>query len=157
MIIFDVEASGLSEESYPIEIAWQDTDSPNEFDSFLIKPASSWTYWDEKAETKIHHISRDTLFSEGINADKACCRLNQKLTGKTIYSDAFVFDKRWILKLFANSKQAPSFNFGSIYDVIDTSLFQLFEREIEREVIAHRALSDVRQIIRLLDLGANQA
>jgi hypothetical protein len=31
MIVFDVEASGLSTESYPIKIAWQDSENPNTF------------------------------------------------------------------------------------------------------------------------------
>ncbi|UZE94500.1 hypothetical protein [Alkalimarinus alittae] len=50
MIIFDVEASGLSDDSYPIEVAWQDSNDPECFDSFLINPNETWKHWDDYAE-----------------------------------------------------------------------------------------------------------
>jgi len=86
MIIFDVEASGLSAESYPIEFAWQDSENQNCFDSFLIKSSSEWTHCDSFAETEIHHISREMLEFDGISIEEACNRLNTNLSGKTIYS-----------------------------------------------------------------------
>lgn len=150
MIIFDVEASGLSDVSYPIEVAWQDSDDPDCFDSFLINPSESWKHWDDYAEQEIHHISRSTLYKEGISIADACERLNIKLAGKTIYSDAIEYDQRWLLRLFDEAGTAPMFSIGSIYQVIDKATSLKFESSIEKEFIVHRALDDARQIIRLL-------
>ncbi|MEH6628750.1 MAG: hypothetical protein V7739_20100 [Motiliproteus sp.] len=55
MIIVDIEASGLSPDSYPIEIAWVDTRT-DACDAFLINPETAccdWDYWNYDAE-KIH-------------------------------------------------------------------------------------------------------
>ena len=150
MVIFDVEASGLSDQSYPIEIAWQDRDDESCFDSFLIIPHDSWNYWDEYAEKEIHHISREKLSSEGISIREACSRLNDRLKGKTIYSDAIEYDQRWIQKLFDQASVKTEFSFGSIFDCITTQEIFDVKDTIECEEIAHRALEDVRQIIRCL-------
>ena len=150
MIIFDVEASGLSDASYLIEVAWQDSDDPDCFDSFLIKPSESWTHWDDYAEQEIHHISRNMLHSEGISTNDACTRLNTRLAGKTIYSDAIEYDQRWLLKLFDEVGMTPKFLIGSIYQVISEESLRKFESSVESEHIIHRALDDVKQIIRLL-------
>ena len=150
MIIFDVEASGLSDASYLIEVAWQDSDDPDCFDSFLIKPSESWTHWDDYAEQEIHHISRNTLQLDGISTTDACIRLNTKLAGKTIYSDAVEYDQKWLLKLFDESGITLRFSIRSIYQVINGAALRKFEGSIENELIVHRALDDVKQIIRLL-------
>jgi len=150
MIVFDVEASGLSPESYPIEIAWQDSENPSRFDSFLIKPATSWAHWDTYAETDIHHISREMLELDGISIEAACNRLNTRLSGMTIYSDAIDYDHRWVERLFKGAEITQQFYCESIYSAIDNLPFQWDESATEREVVKHRALDDVRQIIRLL-------
>ena len=100
MYVIDIEASGLAEESYPIEIAWQSVSNEDDFDSFLIQPIDSWKHWDAYAEEHVHHISRNSLFEQGISAQSACERLNESLKNKVVYSDAVNFDERWMLKLF---------------------------------------------------------
>ena len=68
----DIEASGLGEHSFPIEIGWAIP-----FDKergFLIRPAPDWTYWSAIAEEVFHRISRDELLREGIPADEAVRR-----------------------------------------------------------------------------------
>lgn len=150
MIIFDVEASGLSDDSYPIEVAWQDSNDPECFDSFLINPNETWKHWDDYAEQEIHHISRNTLQLEGISTTDACIRLNTKLAGKTIYSDAVEYDQKWLLKLCDESGIAPEFSIGSIYQFIDEEKLRKFESSIDSERIIHRALDDAKQIIRIL-------
>jgi len=150
MIIFDVEASGLSSESYPIEIAWQDSENQNCFDSFLIKPSSEWTHWDIFAESDIHHISREMLKFDGISVEEACNRLNTNLLGKTIYSDSIDYDQLWVKKLFESAGISQQFYCESIYHVTGNQPLQWDESMIEREVVKHRALDDARQIIRLL-------
>lgn len=151
MIIFDVEASGLSSQSYPIEIAWQDRDDASVFDAFLLTPHDTWKHWDEYAEKEIHHISREQLISEGISINEACLRLNDKLRGITIYSDAIEYDQRWMMKLFEQAEVKPEFSFGSIFDVITAQEIFRFRDTFECKEVVHRALDDVRQIIECLN------
>jgi len=146
MIILDIEASGLHPESYPIEIAWQDTERSDNFDTLFIKPAETWTYWDDYAETKIHHISRHTIIEQGIPIEDACLRLNRSLEGKTIYSDAIEYDQRWMMKLFNVAGVVPTFNFGSILDFLPQDGELQFNQLLEEAEIKHRALDDARQI-----------
>jgi hypothetical protein len=51
MIIFDVEASGLSNQNYPIEIVWQYRYVASHFDSFLINTLETWMYREKYSET----------------------------------------------------------------------------------------------------------
>jgi hypothetical protein len=111
MIIVDVEASGLHQHSYPIEIAWQDSEKPESFDSFLIVPLAHWCHWDDYAESEIHHISHEQLFDSGITVNEACERLNSALINQVIYSDAVEYDQRWIIRLFDETEIKPTFNF----------------------------------------------
>ncbi len=146
MIIVDVEASGLHQESYPIEIAWQDSEQPESFDSFLIVPADDWTYWDEYAESEIHHISREQLFDSGITVNEACERLNSALINQVIYSDAVEYDQRWLMKLFDETEIKPTFSFGSVIDLLPKGGDLKYNKLLESAPVKHRALDDARQI-----------
>lgn len=152
MIIFDIEASGLHPESYPIEIAWQDSNDPESYDEFFIKPASGWTHWDDYAETEIHHISRKTIIESGISISEACSRLNTALEGKTIYSDAIDFDKRWMMRLFNQADLEPLFNFGSVLDLLPSTSDRIHFETLQNTPVKHRALEDARQIAKWMNL-----
>ena len=151
MIIFDIEASGLHPESYPIEIAWQDSDDPESYDEFLIKPASGWTHWDDYAENKIHHISRKMINESGISISEACARLNTALEGKTIYSDAIDFDQRWMMRLFNEAGLEPLFNFGSVIDLLPSIADRIHLETLQHTLVKHRALDDARQIAKWMN------
>ena len=118
MIVIDVEASGLDPQSYPIEIAWQDSEDDAKFDSFLIVPHPSWVHWDMYAEQKIHRISRRMLADEGILPMEACVRLNQALQDQRVFSDAVNFDQTWITTLYQVVGRSPAFELFSIQDTL---------------------------------------
>ena len=92
----DVEASGLIEGGFPIEIGWVDRDGHGE--SHLIRPAPGWTAWSPDAE-KIHHISMEQLQREGEPYDEVARRAIAALGSATVYSDAPEFDGAWIRML----------------------------------------------------------
>jgi len=57
---FDIEAYGLHETSYPIEMGWSD-DGLN-VTSFLIRPADDWEERDWSWESeKVHGITREQV------------------------------------------------------------------------------------------------
>jgi hypothetical protein len=111
----DFEASSLSLESYPIEVAWSLEDGSIE--SHLISPASHWTEWDAEAE-KVHGIPRDEIIAHGEPPELVCLRMNEQLRGKTVYTDAPRFDGRWLARLFEACSMRPLFGLGDTDDLM---------------------------------------
>jgi len=68
----DIEASSLSNISYPIEIAW--FDGQGNIESYLISPnpIGEWTDWDYYAQHEIHGISRAMCSEKGIHSELMC-------------------------------------------------------------------------------------
>lgn len=151
MIILDIEASGLDPESYPIEIAWQHRSNSKLFDSFLIKPLETWSHWDFYAEAHFHRLSRSDLEVNGISVTEATQRLNQSLSGQTVYTDAPDYDRKWIGKLFRSVGIEKAFMIKSLYTLIPPSRECVYRQHLARSPIVHRALEDVRQIVKSLN------
>ncbi|HVL01471.1 MAG TPA: hypothetical protein VM553_16755 [Dongiaceae bacterium] len=147
MIIMDIEASGLAPESYPIEVAWRHRSNPKLCDSFLIKPAKDWLFWDQYAEYRIHHISRTELETCGISVTEAANRLNLALRGKTAYTDAPEYDRGWISVLFKSAGIERGFEIRSVFTLVPPSKEAAFRRHFVQKPVAHRAMEDVVQII----------
>lgn len=111
MYILDIEASGLNEESYPIEIAWCALEGADEF-SVLINPESAggWDSWDDFAESAIHGISLRECCERGENVVLVANRLEQLLNDHVVLSDAPYQDQQWLNRLFdAVGKRCPAF------------------------------------------------
>ncbi len=109
--IIDIEASGFGPHSYPIEVglAMENGDKY----CTLILPASDWTHWDEEAE-KVHRITRTCLQDHGKPMLQVAEELNELLKGQTVYTDGWVVDKPWLLKLFDTVGIEPSFSTSSL-------------------------------------------
>jgi len=144
--IIDLEASGFGRGSYPIEVG---VALPNgEIHAILIKPAPSWTHWDEQAES-IHGISRDYLNENGKTVRETAIFLNDLLSGMTLYSDAWSFDSSWLGRLFDEAEIVQRFK-------LDTITRLLNEQELadwsdikdrvagELGLALHRAANDVK-------------
>jgi hypothetical protein len=159
----DFEASSLAVESYPIEVAWSLEDGSIE--SHLINPQQvvAWTDWDPKSE-EIHGIRREQLITEGETPCAVCCRMNDQLSGKVLYSDAPRFDRRWLFKLFSGCEGCkPEFQIewidglllsvlcegvpDRIYAMLNIQSSKLTARE--RKSRRHRAAWDVEYLIEL--------
>lgn len=146
IITLDFEASGLATDSYPIEVgivledgsAW----------CSLIEPPPHWTHWCPKAES-IHRISQEQLTQHGKPIQEVVLTLNEKLKGKTVYSDCWVLDQPWLIKLYNEVRLSPSFQLRDIIHIMKEEQFLewretrnavLQELKIER----HRATNDAR-------------
>lgn len=92
----DFEASSLGKYGYPIEVAWVFADGREE--SYLIRPAPSWTDWTAKAQA-IHGISRDQLMKEGAPVEDVAGRMIAVLTGCELYATAPSWDGKWLSRL----------------------------------------------------------
>jgi len=147
-IILDIEASGLSEQSYPIEIGFYQSDT--HCFCALIKPARHWSYWSEEAET-LHGLSRDIITRRGQSTREVAIELNHLLQGRTVFSDAWAVDSTWFNKLFYEAGVAPRFWLSSIETVMTEAMIDIWD-ETKQEVIAdlciprHRASTDAKII-----------
>jgi hypothetical protein len=95
-VFLDFEASSLSKNSYPIEVAWVFEDGASE--AWLIRPAPTWTEWDARAEA-IHGITRAMLEREGEAHDRVAARMLDALTGHDLLASAPSWDGKWLSTL----------------------------------------------------------
>lgn len=142
--IIDVEASGFGPHSYPIEVGLALPDGKKY--CTLILPLDEWTHWDEEAE-KVHRIPRDILEYHGREAADVAKALNEMLAGETVYTDGWVVDKPWLIRLFHETGIELKFEISSLemiltedqmnrwHDTKDTVLADLGEKR-------HRASFD---------------
>jgi hypothetical protein len=99
-VFLDFEASSLSKQSYPIEVAWVFQDGRSE--SHLIAPAPGWEDWSESAEA-IHGINRDLLLNEGEPHDAVANRMVEALSGHDLFASAPSWDGKWMSYLLRTS------------------------------------------------------
>lgn len=92
-VFLDFEASSLSDQSYPVEVAWVFQDGRGE--SHLIKPAPEWTDWDEEAQA-IHGLSRQKLVDEGRPHDVVAARMVEALSDHELFASAPSWDGKWL-------------------------------------------------------------
>ena len=117
-VFLDFEASSLASASYPVEVAWSLPDGCIE--SHLISPAGieRWNDWSAQAE-RLHGISRAQLLAEGQSPAWICRRLNERLAGRVVYTDAPEYDRAWLDELFAACwGGAPSFVLASADELL---------------------------------------
>jgi DNA polymerase III epsilon subunit-like protein len=142
----DIEASGIHPDSYPIEIG---IILPNG-DAYcsLIKPAESWVYWDDDAE-RVHGISQEELLENGKNPVEVAGDLNQILQQSTVYSDCWVLDHPWLIKLFQQASIQQTFTLQDVMYIIDEKHYETLP-EIKSDIALklrierHRATNDAR-------------
>ncbi len=144
--IIDLEASGFGRGSYPIEVGFA-LENRN-IHSFLIKPEDDWTHWSEEAE-QIHGITREQLHAEGMNIEEIARKLNDMLSGQTLYSDAWSFDSSWIGRLFDSAGIVQRFRIETINKLLHPNQVEFWHPTKEAVLQelglkAHRAAIDVQ-------------
>jgi hypothetical protein len=169
----DIEASSLSMDSYPIEIAWSDPSGAIE--SHLINPyaVDEWIDWDYNAQ-QIHGISRKQCREQGVHPSYLCSRMNQVITqGEILYADGGAFDENWIDVLYSAGSSLGHAQFRVVHsDAVMLPLlmkiehdekkrWQLYETlKLEARAIVkerHRASVDVQYLIELWKLCINMS
>lgn len=151
--VIDLEASGLASNSYPIEVGLV-LGTGQSFEA-LIKPRPHWQHWDEEAEA-IHGISRAQLEEEGQEIQDVCQQINQLCAGKTLYSDCWVHDSRWLNLLFSEAGVTMQFQCSPMEVFLDEeelANWLQYKREFCRatNISPHRALNDAIIIAETLE------
>lgn len=101
LVFLDFEASSLSKQSYPVEVAWVFEDGRSE--SHLIRPAPQWNDWDSAAEA-IHGITRAELEAAGADHAAVARRMVDRLTGHDLLASAPSWDGKWLSALLRAAK-----------------------------------------------------
>jgi len=142
-IVMDLEASGLDNESYPIEVGFALENG--DVHSWLIKREPGWTHWNPES-AKIHNITRDQLTNEGLYAPDVAKLLNSHLSGKTVYTDAKDHDEFWVNVLFETVGIEREFKVESIQSLfinqLQSPLFYKTRNELYKKTVRHRAGND---------------
>lgn len=158
-VIIDIEASGFGPDSYPIEVGVI-TDEDSSY-CRLIRPQAHWTHWDRQAQ-QIHGIERSLIMQFGHPPSIVAQGLNQLLKGKTAYSDGWVVDKPWLIRLFEAADMEMQFSVSPIEVLLTEAQMEIWS-ETKQDIIRqtrlkrHRASADARIIqqtyLRTLALG----
>jgi len=109
--IIDIEASGFGSHSYPIEVGI--VTGNGEKYCALICPQPDWLHWEDSAE-EVHGISREMLFEHGRPPREVAERLNRMLSGTTIYTDGWVVDKPWLIRLYQAARLDMTFRISPL-------------------------------------------
>ncbi len=146
--IIDIEASGFGQLSYPIEVGVI-TETGKRYCS-LIKPLEEWTHWSDEAR-QLHGISRELLQRKGLGVGQVCYELNQLLAGKTVYSDGWVVDHPWMIKLFHAAKSQMQFSFSSLETILTEPQMERWHQTKQsildnNPITRHRASTDAELI-----------
>ena len=135
--IIDLEASGFGPYSYPIEVGLA-LESGSKFCS-LITPAPDWTHWDLEAE-KVHRVPRDILEAYGKPAAQVALSLNELLRNMTVYSDGWVVDHPWLIRLFSQAGVAQQFSMSSLEMILSERQMEVWH-EVKQQVTNELALT----------------
>lgn len=152
----DLEASGLSARSWPIEVGWCFASGAPQ--AMLIQPDASWSLddWDEQAEA-LHGVAYDALQHEGLSPGEVCEKLNAALAGKVVFSDAPDWDGFWLYRLFQAAKARQRFVVSDFSSIFHGAAPEMVDRCIaEADRVAprlHRAIPDVLHMRTLYQLA----
>lgn len=146
--IIDVEASGFGAVSYPIEIGIVRYDGAKWCK--LLRPFDSWVHWDRKAES-LHGITQQMLQTRGEEPRKVCVELNNFLGNTVVYSDGWVVDNPWLIKLYAAAQVEMSFTCRALEYILSEAQMNQWHEVKSRlasqlDVKRHRASSDAMVI-----------
>ena len=154
-IFLDCEASSLADDSYPIEIAWNNEDGSIE--TYLIniyRYPSGYDDWDRKAQA-LHGITKQYLSEKGKDPQFIVDRMNEKLKGKKLLTDAPDWDAFWVKRLYGAVNQKCELEFGNaieLFNSIEPYNYIYESRARQLSGHAHRADSDVEYLLNMYKL-----
>ncbi len=140
----DIEASGFGRHGYPIEVGFVREDGQSW--CTLILPQAGWTHWDPQA-AGLHGITREALLQHGRAPEVVCRKLNEDLTGRTVYCDGWAHDYPWLARLYDAADMQPSFRLESVLCLLDDparSRLDAALQDLRTTQRRHRASGDAR-------------
>lgn len=168
LYFLDCEASSLSENSHPIEIAWLDENGQGE--SYLINPAPGWDDWSAESEA-IHKISREKLYLDGVAYHSVARRAQKVLCAPNaiVCADNPYWDRKWMSVLLStigvtdvpNILGPREASIPILSGLSDRAVLSILANAENKEALTprthHRALSDAESVWRTWKLIKDQA
>ncbi len=142
VVVLDCEASGLSDESYPISIGVCGPDMQSWY--WLICPLEDWEYWDSFSET-IHGIERDVLLEQGRDAFLVAREMNAIFKGLSLTVDS-EWDSFWVKKLFEDSGVKMGFDINFVAALLSTEQQADYTEWAQSSELSHHAMQDAAVI-----------
>lgn len=144
--ILDIEASGFGRGSYPVEVGYVLEDGDSQ--CMLVRPAPGWDHWTAAAQG-LHRIRRADLLACGLPTAVVAEELNHRLSGRTLYTDAWGHDFSWLALLYDVAGRAPTFRLESLQSLLTDTEIAHWATLKEQVAIAlglprHRACADAR-------------
>lgn len=141
----DIEASGLSPRSYPIEIGL--FNGSGQYQA-IICPEDEWLHWSDRAEA-LHGLSRQYLEKYGAAARKVCEEINNLVGGRVLLSDHDDWDGFWLQRLYASTGVQQNFVVDSLIEFLglgkEAEFYALVASLRQKgKQRSHRALVDAR-------------
>jgi len=158
-IFIDCEASSLSKDSYPIEIAWSSVDGIIE--SHLIniyQYPNGYDDWNKEAQA-LHGITKQYLSEKGKEPLFIVERIEKQLKGKQLFTDAPDWDAFWVQRLYDSVNKKCELKFRNAVELFyDLEPFNyIYTSHARREAgHAHRAANDVRYLLEMYLLCTQQ-
>ena len=160
LFTIDVEASGLGEFTYPIEIgitSWPSPEAEISTWSTLISPPPAWRQhriWSREGQA-IHGITRDQL-EVGSTPLEALAKANELIGPHLAFCDGGEHDLRWLLHLAQAAAIRPSFRLGdwrSLVGALPGAQHAQMTRWFSAEPVVHRAGPDAERLMKGLAAG----
>ena len=156
-IFLDCEASSLADNSYPIEVAWNNEDGSIE--SYLIniyRYPSDYDDWNRHAQS-LHGITKQYLSEKGKEPQFVVDRMEEKLRGKKLLTDAPDWDGFWVKRLYESVNQKCELEFGNAIGLFHylepyNYIYESQARQLSGH--AHRAGNDVEYLLIMYRLCA---
>jgi hypothetical protein len=167
ILFVDLEASGLSNLSYPIEIGWASLSADGrqlQTDAILIRPDADWREngeWSMDAQ-RMHGLSMKEIRTQGADVMDVVPRFEAAIAGCILTSDAPQEDSFWIERLYdaagrrfqgrIQALRAIRMSLIAQRGVSPRLAFERLDFAAARDPIPHRAGPDAARMARLTGL-----
>ncbi|MBD8615182.1 hypothetical protein IFT69_15925 [Pseudomonas putida] len=137
VLTLDIEASGLTAESYPVSIGVAGNDQAW---IWYVTPLGEWVEWCEIA-AGIHGIDRDFLLSQGRDPFLVAREMNAIFKGRSLMVNS-EWDQGWLAKLFDESSVRCAFEVKRLDQVFAASVCHSINDAFESAEVPHEADKD---------------
>ena len=137
VLTMDIEASGLTAESYPVSIGVAGNEQRW---IWYVAPLGEWDEWCEIA-AGVHGIERDFLLSQGRDAFLVAREMNAIFKGLTLLVNSD-WDQGWLTKLFDESGVRCAFEVRRLDQVFEPDVCGIINDAFESAEIPHEADKD---------------
>lgn len=138
LLVIDIKASGLCDQSYPISIGVAGSDDQRW--SWLVYPLETWHQWDREFESE-HGITRDQLYEQGRDGFIICKEMNAVFSAQTLIAPT-ASTKNMLEKLFRDLSIRMAFDLFDMAYLKDQGMMDFSKLDDSKSVLTNVASAD---------------